>query len=54
MCFTILVLQGFAQHENELLLILSVRQELFLLHGDGHVSCECHSSAVPVFPFNRL
>ena len=45
MCLTVLLLQGFTQHENELLLILSVGQELVLLHCHGHVSCECHSSA---------
>ncbi len=52
MCLTVL-LQGFTQHENELLLILSVGQELLLLHCDRQVSCECHS-IVPAFRFDRL
>ncbi len=52
MCLTVL-LQGFTQHERELLLILSVGQELLLLHCDRQVSCECHS-IVPAFRFDRL
>ena len=52
MCFTIFVLQSFAQHENEVLLVLSVNRNysFFMVMGMSPVNI----TVVPAFPFDRL
>ena len=45
MCLTVLLLQLFSRHENELFFIPFVGKELYC---DGHISCKC--TTVPAFP----